>query len=57
MHKSVSLYVADTDRTKNRPIASGVVSYKQATAFLGLQLAAGLAILVNLNGYRYAEKA
>lgn len=43
---------AKVDRTKNRPISSGRVSYGQATAFLGLQLAAGLAVLVNLNMYR-----
>ena len=42
---------AKVDRTKSRPIASGQVSYGQATAFLGLQLAAGLAVLVQLNTY------
>ncbi|WFD01069.1 4-hydroxybenzoate polyprenyltransferase [Malassezia yamatoensis] len=42
---------AQVERTKTRPIASGEVSYPQATVFLGLQLAAGLAILVNLNTY------
>lgn len=39
------------ERTKNRPIASGAVSYPQATMFLGIQLAAGLAVLMNLNFY------
>lgn len=42
---------AKVERTKSRPIASGTVSYKQATMFLGLQLACGLAILLNLNMY------
>ncbi|KAJ3412144.1 hypothetical protein HDV05_001182 [Chytridiales sp. JEL 0842] len=39
------------ERTRMRPIASGLVSYKQAVAFLGLQLSMGLAVLVQLNWY------
>ncbi|ORX62754.1 para-hydroxybenzoate-polyprenyltransferase [Hesseltinella vesiculosa] len=39
------------ERTKVRPIASGAVSPKQAVAFLGGQLAVGLAILTQLNNY------
>ena len=36
-------------RTMDRPIASGAISVKQAFAFLGLQLGAGLLILLQLN--------
>ncbi|KAI8074144.1 UbiA prenyltransferase family-domain-containing protein [Gongronella butleri] len=39
------------ERTKVRPIASGAVSPKQAIAFLGGQLAVGLAVLTQLNNY------
>ncbi|OZJ03608.1 hypothetical protein BZG36_03699 [Bifiguratus adelaidae] len=39
------------ERTKLRPIASGVISPKRGIAFLGLQLSAGLAILTQLNIY------
>lgn len=35
-------------RTANRPLASGVLTTNQAIGFLGLQLATGLAVLVNL---------
>jgi 4-hydroxybenzoate polyprenyltransferase len=38
-------------RTAARPIPSGAVSLKQAAAFLALQLALGLAVLVQLNGF------
>ena len=41
---------AKVARTAARPIPSGAVSVKQAFAFLGLQLALGLAILLQLNG-------
>ena len=36
-------------RTRSRPLASGAVSVPQALAFLALQLAAGLAVVVQLN--------
>eukprot|EP00117_Sycon_ciliatum_P010125 scpid64247/ scgid12147/ 4-hydroxybenzoate polyprenyltransferase, mitochondrial; COQ2 homolog; Para-hydroxybenzoate--polyprenyltransferase len=39
------------ERTKTRPIASGQVSYGQATAFLALQLSGALAVLLSLNFY------
>ncbi|KAG0238028.1 Para-hydroxybenzoate--polyprenyltransferase, mitochondrial precursor (PHB:polyprenyltransferase) [Actinomortierella wolfii] len=39
------------ERTKERPLASGAVTPKQAIAFLGLQLSAGLAVLTQLNVY------
>jgi 4-hydroxybenzoate polyprenyltransferase len=39
------------ERTKIRPIAAGVITPKQAIGFLGLQLTAGLGILVQLNTY------
>lgn len=42
---------AKVARTAARPIPSGAVSLKQAALFLGLQLAIGLAILVQLNGF------
>lgn len=45
---------AKVDRTKDRPIASGAVTHAQAFALLGIQLSAGLGILLNLNTYRYA---
>lgn len=38
-------------RTRNRPIASGAVSPAAATAFLGAQLGAGLAVLLQLNDF------
>ncbi|KAJ7904393.1 4-hydroxybenzoate polyprenyl transferase [Mycena olivaceomarginata] len=40
-------------RTKERPLARGDIAYGQAVAFLGAQLSAGLAVLVQLNWYRY----
>ncbi|KAJ2846331.1 Para-hydroxybenzoate--polyprenyltransferase, mitochondrial precursor (PHB:polyprenyltransferase) [Coemansia erecta] len=39
------------ERTKTRPIASGAITRPRAFAFLGAQLAAGLAVLVQLNPY------
>ncbi|CEP19561.1 hypothetical protein [Parasitella parasitica] len=39
------------ERTKIRPITSGAISPKQAIAFLGVQLTAGLAVLTQLNMY------
>lgn len=35
------------ERTATRPLASGALSYKQATAFLGLQLTGGLGVLLS----------
>jgi len=42
------------ERTKIRPLASGALTVPQAVRFLGIQLAGGLAILTQLNWYRYA---
>ncbi|KAI3428667.1 hypothetical protein D9Q98_007490 [Chlorella vulgaris] len=39
------------ERTRSRPLAAGTVTPLQAVAFLGLQLSAGLAILLQLNPY------
>jgi 4-hydroxybenzoate polyprenyltransferase len=39
-------------RTRQRPLASGAITTKQAIGFLGLQLTAGLGILLQLNWYR-----
>uniref|UniRef100_V5EQK8 4-hydroxybenzoate polyprenyltransferase, mitochondrial n=1 Tax=Kalmanozyma brasiliensis (strain GHG001) TaxID=1365824 RepID=V5EQK8_KALBG len=39
------------ERTKTRPLAAGDVTQFQALCFLGVQLSAGLAVLVNLNLY------
>jgi len=43
-----SQYDRNVERTKSRPLASGVLSYNQAWMFLGLQLSAGLGVLVSL---------
>ena len=40
------------DRTKCRPVASGVLTPFQGLSFLGLQLLLGLGILLQLNNYR-----
>jgi len=37
------------ERTKNRPLASGMVSMQQAFAFLGVQLTCGLGVLLSLD--------
>ncbi|KAJ3014520.1 UNVERIFIED_CONTAM: hypothetical protein HDU68_000242 [Siphonaria sp. JEL0065] len=39
------------DRTRSRPLAAGQLSYLEAWSFLGVQLAIGLAVLVNLNWF------
>ncbi|CDR87103.1 related to COQ2-para-hydroxybenzoate--polyprenyltransferase [Sporisorium scitamineum] len=39
------------ERTKTRPLAAGDITQFQALCFLGVQLSAGLAVLVNLNLY------
>ncbi|KAJ6509952.1 4-hydroxybenzoate polyprenyl transferase [Mycena vitilis] len=38
-------------RTKERPLARGDISHRQALTFLGAQLSVGLAVLVQLNWY------
>ncbi|KAI9030390.1 4-hydroxybenzoate polyprenyltransferase, mitochondrial-like protein [Hyaloraphidium curvatum] len=42
------------ERTRTRPLASGTVKVPQALAFLGLNLAAGLAVLTQLNTFSIA---
>ncbi|PWZ00815.1 4-hydroxybenzoate polyprenyl transferase [Testicularia cyperi] len=39
------------ERTKTRPLAAGDVTQFQALCFLGVQLSAGLAVLINLNWF------
>lgn len=39
------------DRTKDRPLARGDITHKQALAFLGAQLCSGLVVLLQLNWY------
>ncbi|KAJ3575151.1 hypothetical protein NP233_g1287 [Leucocoprinus birnbaumii] len=39
------------DRTKDRPLARGDITQKQALVFLGAQLTAGLGVLLQLNWY------
>jgi len=41
-------YDKKVKRTAGRPLASGVLTYKQATGFLGMQLTGGLAVLTSL---------
>jgi len=40
-------------RTKERPLARGDITQKQAVAFLGAQLTTGLGVLLQLNWNRY----
>jgi len=49
-------YDKHVERTKNRPLASGEVSMKQATFFLGGNLLCGLGILVSLPHTAYCVK-
>ncbi|CAM9122103.1 unnamed protein product [Heterosigma akashiwo] len=42
-------YDAKVERTKNRPLATGEIGVPQAVSFLGLQLTAGLGVLLQLN--------
>ncbi|VVC87604.1 unnamed protein product [Leptidea sinapis] len=42
---------AQVERTKNRPLVSGVISQKQAVGFLAAQLSLSLGILLQLNCY------
>lgn len=48
-------YIIDwvKERTKTRPLARGDIAPRQAIAFLAPQLTAGLAVLTQLNWYRY----
>lgn len=46
---------SETARTKERPLARGDITVPQAFGFLGLQLTAGLGVLLQLNWYRYVE--
>ena len=46
-------YDQKVKRTSTRPLASGVLNYHQATAFLGLQLTGGLAVLTSLPHLQY----
>ncbi|KAF8665647.1 hypothetical protein AX16_000102 [Volvariella volvacea WC 439] len=39
------------ERTKDRPLARGDITQQQALVFLGVQLTAGLGVLLNLNWY------
>jgi 4-hydroxybenzoate polyprenyltransferase len=48
---------AQVARTAGRPIPSGAVSLRQAAAFLALQLAIGLAVLVQLDRFAIAVGA
>lgn len=43
------------ERTRERPLANGDITQKQALTFLGAQLTAGLAVLLQLNWYRYGS--
>jgi 4-hydroxybenzoate polyprenyltransferase len=43
-----SQYDRDVKRTKSRPLASGELTHAQALKFLGLQLSAGLGVLLSL---------
>ena len=42
-------------RTQERPLASGILSQRQAMGFLAVQLSAGLLVLMQLNTYRFVE--
>jgi len=46
-------YDKKVKRTSERPLASGSLSYRQATAFLGVQLTGGLAVLTSLPHLEY----
>lgn len=41
------------ERTRSRPVASGVLTPFQGLTFLGFQLLLGLGILLQLNNYRF----
>lgn len=46
----------EVERTQTRPLASGALTKKQATAFLAAQLSAGLGVLVSLPHTWYCFK-
>ena len=46
------IFILQVERTKLRPIASGVLTPFQGLSFLGFQLLLGLGILLQLNNYR-----
>jgi|AraCvinosormetaG_1042628.scaffolds.fasta_scaffold01181_2 hypothetical protein len=48
-----NFFYIQVDRTKLRPIASGLLTPFQGIGFLGLQLLLGLGILLQLNNYRF----
>jgi 4-hydroxybenzoate polyprenyltransferase len=48
---------AQVARTRGRPLPSGAVTVRQAWLFLGAQLAAGLAVLIQLNSFAIAVGA
>lgn len=43
------------ERTRSRPVASGVLTPFQGLTFLGFQLLLGLGILLQLNNYRFVS--
>ena len=43
------------ERTKDRPLARGDITPMQAFWFLGGQLSVGLAVLLQLNWYRFVS--
>lgn len=53
----LSFAASNEERTKERPLARGDITPTQAFAFLGLQLSAGLGVLVQLNWYRYVMRS
>lgn len=42
------------ERTRVRPLAAGTMTFMQALTWLGVNLTAGLGILLSLNRYRYS---
>jgi len=43
------------ERTRERPLAIGDITQKQALTFLSVQLTAGLVVLLQLNWYRSVD--
>lgn len=50
---STRVFYPHLERTKERPLARGDITPGQAFAFLGVQLTAGLGVLLQLNWYRF----